>query len=269
MYVPAEHATSTTAIGPLRVRVVPRHEIERVDRHARASASSTVSPARAIAYARRPPTLIALYAGGRCEIVPVNPASAASTAARIGRRTVGRRQLALEVVGRRRRAEADRRAVRLPVAEVVLDDARRVAEEHRQDARRERVERPAVADPLRRGQPPDERRRRRATSARPAWRRRGCRRARGRATSGPSSAVRARRRAGAASARTARPRASASGASTVAPAARAWPPPPNAPVSTVASTPPGLVRTLIRVAGAGLLEQDRDLGRLGLRRAGR
>ena len=58
-------------------------------------------------------------------------------------------------------------------------------------------------------------------------------------------------------------------AATVAPAARAWPPPPNRPVRTVASTPPGLVRTLTRVALALLLEQDRDLGALGLRRAGR
>ncbi len=48
------------------------------------SASSTVSPARAIAYARRPPTLIAEYAGGRWEMGPRNAVSAASTAARSG-----------------------------------------------------------------------------------------------------------------------------------------------------------------------------------------
>ena len=71
-------------------------------------------------------------------------------------RTGGGRQLALEVVGRRRRPEADRRAVRLAVAEVVLDDPRAVAEEDRQHARRERIERPAVPDALRGGQPPDE-----------------------------------------------------------------------------------------------------------------
>ena len=60
-------------------------------------------------------------------------------------------------------------------------------------------------------------------------------------------------------------RASASGQSTVAPAARACPPPPNRPVRTVASTPPGFVRTRHPRLGAGLLEQDRDLGRVGLR----
>ena len=60
-------------------------------------------------------------------------------------------------------------------------------------------------------------------------------------------------------------RACSSGRSTVAPAARAWPPPPNAPVSTVASTPPSRVRTLIlralaRSAGTG----SSTLGRVRL-----
>ena len=41
----------------------------------------------------------------------MKPASAASTASPVGRRSRRRRQLALEVVGRRRRPEADRRAV--------------------------------------------------------------------------------------------------------------------------------------------------------------
>src|SRR4051794_40671195 len=48
------------------------------------AASSTDWPARAIAYARRPATLIALYAGGRCSIDPRNDSSAAVTAARVG-----------------------------------------------------------------------------------------------------------------------------------------------------------------------------------------
>ena len=39
------------------------------------SASSTVSPARASAYARLPPTLTALYAGGRWRITPVGSAN--------------------------------------------------------------------------------------------------------------------------------------------------------------------------------------------------
>ena len=146
---------------------------------------------------------------------------------------------------------------------MVLDDARRVAEEDRQDARRERVERPAVADPLRGRQPTDERddvvrgRAGRlgddedAVEPGPSDER---------ATLSAPSAATSR----VASARTGG-RASSSGASTDAPAARACPPPPNVPVRTVASTPPGFVRTLTRVAVAGLLEQDRDLGRLGLR----
>jgi hypothetical protein len=59
MYVPAEHSTSTIAIG--RSASVSSHET----RSSRwivtsRSASSTVSPARAIAYARRPSSLIAL-----------------------------------------------------------------------------------------------------------------------------------------------------------------------------------------------------------------
>ena len=120
------------------------------------SASSTVSPARASAYARRPPTLIALYAGGRWVIVPVSPAAPRWTAAPVGGRAVGRRQLALEVVGRRRGPEADGRPVALR-AKVVLDDASRVTQEDRQDARGERVERAAVTDPFRGGQPADER----------------------------------------------------------------------------------------------------------------
>ena len=72
-------------------------------------------------------------------------------------RSVGRRQLALEVVGRRRRAEADRRAIGLPIAQVVFDDPRRVAQEDRQHAGRERIERAAMPDPFGRGQPADER----------------------------------------------------------------------------------------------------------------
>ncbi len=50
---------------------------------------------------------------------------------------------------------------------------------------------------------------------------------------------------------------------TVQPAARAWPPPPKAEVIATASAR-SLVRTLTRVLGlVNLLEQDRDVGRLG------
>ena len=171
------------------------------------------------------------------------------------RRRPGRRgQLALEVVGRGRGAEADRRAIRLAIAEVVLDDARPVAEEDRQHARRERIERAAVADALGRRQAADE----------------GDDVVRGRAgrLGDDEDAVEARpeRRVGHRQRRTLgdearRPRPGPAGARRrpaapmVAPAARACPPPPNAPVRTVASTPPGRVRTLSRVPRAASLNR--------------
>ena len=81
--MPAEHTTSRIAIG--RSGSVPSHSsIVSSWMVTSRSARTTVSPARAMAYARRPPTLIALNAGGRCEIAPVKPASAASTASRVG-----------------------------------------------------------------------------------------------------------------------------------------------------------------------------------------
>ena len=74
-----------------------------------------------------------------------------------GRRgSVTRGQLALEVVGRRRGAEADRRPIGLVVGQVELDDAGRLAQEHGQHARCERVQRAAVPDALGGGQPSDE-----------------------------------------------------------------------------------------------------------------
>ena len=110
----------------------------------------------------------------------------------------------------------------------------------------ERVERPAVPDALRRGQPPDE----------------GDDVVRGRAgrlgddeDAVEPGAQRRARHVSAASAATSRVasartggRASSTDDAIEAPAARACPPPPNRPVRTVASTPPGLVRTLTRVA---------------------
>ena len=72
------------------------------------------------------------------------------------RRAVNRRPLAVDVVRRRPLAEADRRPVALRRPEVILDEPRRAPQEHGQDARGERVERPAVADPARRRQAPDE-----------------------------------------------------------------------------------------------------------------
>ena len=80
----------------------------------------------------------------------------------------------------------------------------------------------------------------------------------------PARAVSGRRRRRVARPRRGRRACLVDGQRIVAPAARACPPPPKAPVRTVASTPPGFVRTLIRVAAAGLLEDDRDLGLLGL-----
>jgi hypothetical protein len=71
-------------------------------------------------------------------------------------RAARRRQRPLEIVGRRRRPETGGRAIALAIAEVVLDEARRPAEEDRQDAAGERVERAAVADPFRAGQPSDQ-----------------------------------------------------------------------------------------------------------------
>src|SRR5688500_1406406 len=83
MYVPAEHATSTIAIG--RSGSLSSHVTSDSDSMVTArSFSSTVPPARATAYARRPPTLIAENAGGRCQVVPTNAGSADSTASRLG-----------------------------------------------------------------------------------------------------------------------------------------------------------------------------------------
>ena len=50
--------------------------------------------------------------------------------------TVARRQFAVDVVGRRARAEGDQGAVFLLVSRVVLDEARGMAQEDGQDARR-------------------------------------------------------------------------------------------------------------------------------------
>ncbi len=158
-----------------------------------------------------------------------------------------RRQLALEVVGRRRRPEADRRAVALAIGQVELHEAGRAAEEHAA-ARRRRTD-PGCRRARRASSRPGggRARRRRARWGRSACRRRGCRRDPAPGTSAPRPAddradqpdrLREDRRP------CLRPR----GAATVAPAARACPPPPKRPVRTVASTPPGFVRTLIRVA---------------------
>jgi len=67
------------------------------------------------------------------------------------------RELAIEIVRRGRRPEAHRRAIRLLVPEVVLDEARCLTEKERQDPRRKRIERSPVADPARRSETSDER----------------------------------------------------------------------------------------------------------------
>ena len=155
----------------IRFRVVPGTQVDSEWIVTLALASSTVSPARAMAYARRPPTLIAQYAGGRWEIGPRKPARAASTASPDRGRALRGRELALEVVGRRRRAEADRRAIRLPVAPGGTrrrgspDPGRAAARRTRTDRASRRV-RPASSPPD--GGPA---RRRRARWGRPACRR--------------------------------------------------------------------------------------------------
>ena len=187
----------------------------------------------------------------------------ASTAVTRRRGAGTRRQLALEVVGRGRGAEADGRAIRLPIAEVVLDHPGPVAEEDRQDARGERVQGSAVTDALGRRQATDQ--------AHHVVRRRAGRlghdddpvEARDRATICAIASGSPRRPAGwPRPARRDAPRPAAP--RSWRPAARAWPPPPNRPVRTVASTPPGPRPDADPRARAGFLEQDRHLGRLGL-----
>ena len=74
----------------------------------------------------------------------------------VGGRSLPRGQLAVEVVGRRAGAEGDHRPVRLVVGQVVLDQPRGTAEEDRQHASRERIERAAVPDASHAGQAPDD-----------------------------------------------------------------------------------------------------------------
>jgi hypothetical protein len=59
-YVPAEHEISNAARSPSVHRSSARYTVTR------RSFVSTASPARAISYARRPPTFTAENAGGRC-----------------------------------------------------------------------------------------------------------------------------------------------------------------------------------------------------------
>ena len=196
--------------------------------------SSSLSPLRASSYARRPPTWTAEWSGGTCSIVPPESVEGGLDGRAIERGAVERRELAVEVVGRRGRSQRDGRTIGLVVREVVLDHPRGPPDEHRQDAARERVERAAVADPTHPGQAPDEghdvvrRRSHRLVDDEDAvghacWSvvRDGLRTVR-HATWSSSSSVRAVPRT--------RGRASAIGSSIVAPAARAWPPPPKAPV---------------------------------------
>src|SRR3990172_8740413 len=63
----------------------------------------------------------------------------------IGCPPLARRQLTVEVVGRRASAEGDHGAIRLLVGHVVLDEPRGAPDEYRQHASRERVERAAVS----------------------------------------------------------------------------------------------------------------------------
>ena len=263
MYVPAEQATSRTAIG--RSGSAPSHDT-------RSSAwivTSRVGELDRLAgtgHRVGPPAADLDRAVGR--------RSLRDRAGQAGERRLDRLARRRRPVGRAsarprgRRSSTTPRSRRSPGSALRSPrwySTTRVAwpEEDRQDARRERVERPAVADPLRGRQPADQR-----DDV-----------VRGRAgrlgddedavEAGPERRARHGQRASAATSRFASARtggrASSSGASIDAPAARACPPPPNRPVRTVASTPPGFVRTLTRVARAGLLEQDRDLGRLGLR----
>ena len=133
-----------------------------------------------------------------------------------------------------RAPKADQRAVFLVVGQVVFDQPRRVAEEDRQHAGGERIERPAVTDSLDAGQAAHERHDVVRGGARLPWRRRGCRRGRARRWCRVSHRSASEHRRGLASTAGI---ACSIGRSNVAPAARACPPPPNAPVSTVASRP--------------------------------
>ena len=133
-------------------------------------------------------------------------------------------------------------------------------------ARRPRTDRASRRDRRASSRPAGGRaRRRRARSGRPAWRRRGCRRARDPATSGPRSAL--------ASAATSRRRLGEDGRSRflerrgddrtrrAGVSATAEPPGQDGRVDAAGLGPDADPRRL----AAGLLEQDRDLGRLGLR----
>ncbi len=155
MYVPAEHTTSTIAIGPIGIGVVPRHEVERVDGDLTLGELDRL-PRPRDRIGPSPVDLDRAVCGRPLRIVPVIAGSAASTASRVGAGPIGRCQLAFEIVGGRRCAEADRGPVRLAVAQVELDDARRPAEEDREDPRSERIERAAVPDAFRCRQPPDQ-----------------------------------------------------------------------------------------------------------------
>ena len=84
MYVPAEQATSVTAMG--RSGSLSSHSVI-VNSWITTSrgASSTGSPARASWYARRPSIWTALYCGGTWRMGPVSAAMPASTASRVRR----------------------------------------------------------------------------------------------------------------------------------------------------------------------------------------
>ena len=135
---------------------------------------------RASLYAGAPPIFFAENGGGVCWNVPRNAPSAsrrsrvsAATALPLGRiRAAARR-------GRPRRTSRSRapnriaRVVFLVGAAQERREPRRAADDERQHAGRERIERAGVADARVRQRAPHDARRRRARSARPACRRRG------------------------------------------------------------------------------------------------
>ena len=106
-YVPAEQATSTTAIGRSGSARIPRNEVETVDRDlALGQLDRLARPRHRV---RPPATDLDRAVGGRSLRDDAGQRGKCRLDLRPGRgNPLGRGQFTLEVVGRRRRPEADR-----------------------------------------------------------------------------------------------------------------------------------------------------------------
>ena len=145
MYVPAEQVTSTWR-SARRVGAVPVEQVERVDGHAPRRELGRLARARQGVGTPAAHFDRAVDAGGRWWIGPRN--AAVPPRPRRGRRRA-RRRASARPPGRRSWSDSPKQIVApvaLSVAEVELHEPGRVAEEDRQDAGRERIERAAVAD---------------------------------------------------------------------------------------------------------------------------